>query len=362
MQGTDVGPGSPRPSDAHASGALSQAAQDARASRDPGSLGSGTLGSGRDGFLFDPYVGRAPPPPPKRDLSPAAIAAAILAVLPIGSFAAVFVGIRGLKQTKLGTLRGRGLAIASIVVGLLFTLGYGGAAFYAGKTYFDQTRSDEARQKRKWERKQREHDEEERARKQREAEREAKADPNGTASPNGGPPSASADPNKIPPQGTVPQQTIEAKIGVIPVVDLGVKETSLQQALAREVKAAQADKKEVVLMTTRGGCEPCAGFMASLPDSRMQEALANIRLVRADVEAFREDLEQLHVNTVTLAGFFLLTADGTPKDGINGGEWGADIAENIAPVINPFVRGRYTSRKNPFPPLPRGNGGNGTFL
>ena len=308
-----------------------------------------------DGILYDPYVHKAPPPPPERALAPAAIAATLLAALPIGSIAAIFVGIRGLSQTKLGTLRGRGLAIGAIVAGVIFTLGYGAAGAYYGKAYYVDVESREARKERKWERKQREREADERNTTGKDPQAGVAGS---TPSPSGGPPGVSTGPAPLPPSGAVPQQTTSANVGAIPVVEIGVKERSLQAALMREVKAAKDAGKQALVMTTRSSCVPCNGFMTSLPDPKMQEALSEIRLIRVDVEVFREDLEKLHFETAILAGFFLLTPDGQPRDGINGGEWDADIPQNIAPVMKPFVRGEYKTRKHPFPKRPQA----GTFL
>lgn len=303
-------------------------------------------GLGGEGILADPFVGRAPPPPPKRAFAPAAIAAAILSVLPLGSLAAIVIGLRGLRQTKLGTLRGRGLAIASIMLGVLFSVGYAGTGYYFGKAYFDGAKNAEARQERKWDRKQRERDEEERERQRQEEEARAALPPLVTAQPNA-PPTVSG-PTRVPASGTVPQQTQEQKVGDVTVVELGVKEPNLQQALTRELRTAKADNKEVMVMTTRGGCIPCAGFLSSVADARMQSVLSNVRLVVVGVEVFGEELIGLSYPVDTLAGFFLISADGQPRDGINGGEWDADIAQNIAPVMQPFLRGSYRTRKHPF--------------
>lgn len=294
--------------------------------------------------LLDPYVGRAPPPPPKRPLSPAAVAAAFLAILPIGSLAAIAVGFRGLKQVKLGTVRGRGLALGAIIAGVIFTAAYGTAAAIVTKNYLDDTKAKQAREDRKWERKQREREEEEAAKRQK----EAKATP--PASSTSPSPSSSARPTP-PPTGTVPENTIETKVGDVLVIDMGFKEPSLKEALLREQKEAKAEGKEILVMTQRSGCGPCEGVMKSLPDPKMQAALAKIRLVRLDVEVFRDDLKELRFSTAFIPGFFLLHErnDGSPRDGINGGEWGDDIASNIAPVLEPFVRGQYKQRKKPFP-------------
>jgi hypothetical protein len=84
----------------------------------------------------------------------------------------------------------------------------------------------------------------------------------------------------------------------------------------------------------------------------MQTALAGVRLVRVDGILFHEDLDALRVPHDDIPGFFLLAPDLTPRDGIDGGEWGDDIAPNIAPVLGAFVRGKYAVRRSPWTPLP----------
>ena len=84
----------------------------------------------------------------------------------------------------------------------------------------------------------------------------------------------------------------------------------------------------------------------------MQTALTKVRLVRVDIEVFRDDLEAMKVPRKYIPGFYLLSLDLTPRDGINGGEWEEDIPPNIAPVLGAFVRGKYTARKQVWQPLP----------
>ena len=84
----------------------------------------------------------------------------------------------------------------------------------------------------------------------------------------------------------------------------------------------------------------------------MQRALARVRLVRLDTAEFDVDLAELRVPHEAIPGFFLLAPDLTPRDGVDGGEWGDDVAANIAPVLGPFVRGTYEKRKQPWHALP----------
>ena len=80
-------------------------------------------------------------------------------------------------------------------------------------------------------------------------------------------------------------------------------------------------------------------------------SVLGVRLVRVDLYAFGEDLEALKIPHDRYPGFFLLALDLQPRDGIDGGEWGDDIAPNIAPVLGAFVRGKFTQRKEPWKPV-----------
>ncbi len=143
----------------------------------------------------------------------------------------------------------------------------------------------------------------------------------------------------------VPQVTRETEIGAITLVDIGVSTSSLTDELARQRAAATSAGETMLVMTLRARCEPCQGVEASLRDPRMQAALTKVRLVRVDVGVFRDDLDTLRIPRQGIPGFFLLSPDLRPRDGIDGGEWDDDIPANIAPVLSAFVRGKHKIRR-----------------
>jgi hypothetical protein len=297
----------------------------------------------QDPPLHDPFLGKNPPPPPKPPFAPAALASALLALLPVGSMAAIPVGIVGLRQTRFGTLRGRWLAILSISFGVVASVAYGGAIAYFAVDQVTAARREAVLE------------EERRERRKRERAEVDEPDPSRVV------PAPLIVPNLssgTPPGGTVPKDTRVQTVGEVPVVDLGVGEESLRGALVREMATAKTDGKDVLLMTTRSGCAPCDGVMKSLSDPTMQDALKQIRIVRADVQVYGDDLAKLGIQRDAIPGFFLMAPDGTPRDGIDGGEWNEDIPKNIAPVLGPFVRGQYKNRKKEYRPAP----GGGVFL
>jgi hypothetical protein len=159
------------------------------------------------------------------------------------------------------------------------------------------------------------------------------------------------------PDGTVPRQTTVKVIGDITLVEVGHGESSLASALVEQTAAASSAGQKVLVTTAGSDCEPCDGFVASLPDRLMQQALGKVRVVRVSIDVFSDELDALRMQHDVQPGFFLLDFDLTPRDAIHGGEWGKDIAENIAPVLGPFVRGQLKQRKHvwPIPPAPRRN-------
>lgn len=165
-------------------------------------------------------------------------------------------------------------------------------------------------------------------------------------------------PSRNDPSGAVPQDTRTDRIGGVTLVEIGVKEQSLKRAFLDQIALAKKEGKEVLVMTVQEPCKPCDGVMSSLRDERLQTALSPVRILKVNVEVFESELSALKISRERIPGFYLLAADGTPRDGIDGGEWGEDIAENIAPVLGPFVRGKYKQRKQEYKPLP----GGGVFL
>lgn len=130
----------------------------------------------------------------------------------------------------------------------------------------------------------------------------------------------------------------QARIGDVDVVDLD-RTKPLQGQLAEVAKAERAKGRVVVLQTCVRTSRGCAEVEAALPDRRMQHALANVTLVRVDVEVFRRELAAMHVDVQSVPWFYKLDAAGRATDAISAGEWDDNVPENMAPVLERFVRG-----------------------
>lgn len=168
-------------------------------------------------------------------------------------------------------------------------------------------------------------------------------------------PSASVAHSALPPAGamTVDSRVLVTQIGKITLVDIGSNVSSLASALDKQRALAKKDHQTLLLWVVAPRCAPCNGEAAALSDPLMQRALEHVRLVRVDTTEFAIELERLDVPIDKIPGFALLGPDDRPVDYVHGGEWDADIARNIAPVLGKFVRGHYTHRRYPWHGGPR---------
>ena len=162
-------------------------------------------------------------------------------------------------------------------------------------------------------------------------------------------------PGARPGSATREEATRSTQIGKLVLVDPGTEVRSLHALLAAQRALADSDHQKLVLWVTAVDCSPCNGVSIALPGRKLQEALAGVRLVRVDAADFRPELAKLGVPMDVTPGFALIGADGAAADYVNGGEWDADIPENIAPVLGPFVRGTYRTRRNPWSGPRRGD-------
>ncbi len=136
--------------------------------------------------------------------------------------------------------------------------------------------------------------------------------------------------------------------GSLDVVDL---ETSgvLMTQLATISKTASAKGRTVILQTYVRSSRECAEVAAALPDPKMQRALANVTLVRVDVDSFEAELKAMRVDTESVPWFYKLDASARATDAISADEWDANVPDNMAPVLGKFAHGVLGSRRSPSP-------------
>jgi hypothetical protein len=149
------------------------------------------------------------------------------------------------------------------------------------------------------------------------------------------------------------QETQTAVLGKLTLVDPGADVRTLKPLVIEEQGRADTAQQKLVVWVTATDCAPCTGVSVALSSKRMQEALAGVRLLRVDAADFHGELMRLGFPVDVMPGFALVGPDGAPVDYVNGGEWDADIPENIAPVLGGFIRGTYRTRRNPWRGPPR---------
>jgi len=123
--------------------------------------------------------------------------------------------------------------------------------------------------------------------------------------------------------------------GSLEVVDLD-EARPLRAQLAEIVKRSRG--RTVVLQTYVEASPACAAIAEALPDKRMQGALANVTLVRVDVDEYDGELHEMHIETRTAPWFYKLDARGNPTDALSADAWEANAPETMAPVLRRFVR------------------------
>jgi hypothetical protein len=137
-------------------------------------------------------------------------------------------------------------------------------------------------------------------------------------------------------------------IGSIRVVDLdATAHATFRQQLESEYHRASSAHQILVVMTSKRRCDVCDEIAASLPDARMQSALAHVEIVRVDVDDFAEELHAGGMLEDTLPWFYKMDSALHPVDAVSAGEWAENVPENMAPVLGSFVAGTLKMRRDP---------------
>lgn len=134
-------------------------------------------------------------------------------------------------------------------------------------------------------------------------------------------------------------------LGTITVADIAGE---FDAELAKQRSLADSAGEVIVLWVVVADCQPCDGVAAALSSPLSQKALAKTRFVRVDRNDYQIELERLGIPTEKIPGFALLDTRDHVSDFIHGGEWDADIAANIAPILGKFVHGSYRKRRHPW--------------
>lgn len=130
--------------------------------------------------------------------------------------------------------------------------------------------------------------------------------------------------------------------GSFEVVDLDPSR-GLRSQIAEIVRRSRG--RTVVLQTVAQSSSACAAVAAALPDARMQRALANVTLIRVDIDEYDRELASMKIETTTAPWFYKLDEQGRPTDAISADAWGANI-DNMAPILGKFVHRTTPSRRH----------------
>jgi hypothetical protein len=133
--------------------------------------------------------------------------------------------------------------------------------------------------------------------------------------------------------------------GRIHVVDLHASATPLRAQLAEEVHSASEAGEVVLVETTSRACAACSEIALAMREPALQTALATVRVVRVDVDELQAEVAPLHMKESRLPWFYLLDARGEPRDAISADEWGDNVADDIAPVLEAFDNGSLKKRR-----------------
>jgi hypothetical protein len=149
---------------------------------------------------------------------------------------------------------------------------------------------------------------------------------------------------------TGPEATPAVVSTSIDVVTLTPSTRRLRDQLRSELRAAEANGETLLVQTSASWAPVCNEIDASLGDKRMESALAKVRLVRVDVDAFEADLKAMRMYDGSVPWFFMLDAKtARPHDAIGADEWDDNVAANMAPVLGAFVKGTYAARRHGSP-------------
>lgn len=129
------------------------------------------------------------------------------------------------------------------------------------------------------------------------------------------------------------------------VVELHPSAGALHAQLISQTSSAARAGESVLVETSVSSCEPCSEIERAVTDPAVLSALSKVRLLRIDVREFRAELAGLRMNEPTVPWFYLLDTRGQPRDAISADEWDDNDAENIAPVLGAFVRGKLQPRR-----------------
>jgi thiol-disulfide isomerase/thioredoxin len=124
------------------------------------------------------------------------------------------------------------------------------------------------------------------------------------------------------------------------VTELPTSVGALSDALKAEAAKAKAKGLKPHVEFWASWCQPCMDLAKSLGDPRMEAAFKGTYIIRLNADEWGDKLAGTGLNASAIPVFYELDADGK-KTGktIDGGAWGENIPENMAPPLDQYFHG-----------------------
>lgn len=134
--------------------------------------------------------------------------------------------------------------------------------------------------------------------------------------------------------GAAPQADVASAVHVI---DYQPTSGDLQAQLSKIASDAKAQGLTPYVQFTADWCSHCKKLAASLGDPLMVNAFAGTYIVRLDYDAWGPKMKALGFKSVGVPIIFAIDKHGKPTGKtIDGGAWGEDTAQNMAPPLKQF--------------------------
>ena len=124
------------------------------------------------------------------------------------------------------------------------------------------------------------------------------------------------------------------------IVEIRPADGELQDQLVARYDDAQKRHLHPFVQVYADWCAPCRAVRHEMDDPRMVAAFEGVYLVRVQYDPWKDALLKLLAGkTPGVPVFYEIEQDGKLGRFVDGGAWGADKAENIAPVLAAYFKG-----------------------
>ncbi len=124
------------------------------------------------------------------------------------------------------------------------------------------------------------------------------------------------------------------------VVDAKGAPSELPALLATEAGRAKSKSQKPFVYVWASWCGPCQKLKASLDDPRMVDAFRGTYIIKVDLDEEKDGLDAAGIKAGAIPLFVEIDERGKPTGRrIDGGAWGEDVPENMAPPLKKFFAG-----------------------